>query len=825
MPNISDAEIGTAYAAVREGADVARPTANAVAPRGLAWFGLCSLLVAVVVVGAVGAAGTPALTASSNASVVADPNGPGQVSTHTVTAVVGSASANDSLNGLLVDYSVGAAPADVSNVGQNDVVRVGIDTDGDGTIDTDISDDFGEVSVSNDGETIMFGFGGSYSLSKGDRIVVEFADARNPDAEGSYDVGVVINPQSTGGAYTATLDVKSDTGGTGGDTGDGSDGGSNETTDDTTTETGDRTANETTTDPAPLRADIAASPATAGNVTTHRLRVEVGGENDGESLSGLVVDYDDSDVSEVELSELGVGVDRDGDGTVDASLTGRLDAVRVTTTGRLRLVFDGVHRLSGDDVLVVTVRDVRNPEAGKHHVGVEVNPGRSDVATTATLRVAGSTPEPSDGVVSDGFMTVSPPVAYETAVYAAHATLTKAVAVRQMTVRFPEAVDVGRVGLNDLAWVGVDTDGDGRLDVDLAPAVENVTVRDGAVTVSLSDARTVGPDETVVVGVKDIGNPGIGQYVGAVRVNDRQAQPVTASVGAAEEPVASVTTDNGTQALVEQPPAGETVAIGFGAVRDGGVALERLSVRFQPDGSELFVGSGGQRHSPVDARGESLGQLTLRHAGTDASRVVVEFTVERARLNRTAFGPSNVSLYYRADGGWQRAETWLVNGTGSTYRFRAAAKTVSTYAVRAEPPNPRQRPALGVERLAVNESTPALGDSVEFTARVRNTGPIAGQREFSVTVNGVVLVERTVSLAPNESVTFRYNYTFSRGGSYEVAVGNESVAVDVRGDGSAGEPPTSSSSGPGFGAVTATVAVAAAGVVLARRRHGTEGDR
>ncbi|MFB6221932.1 MAG: hypothetical protein ABEH90_10905, partial [Halolamina sp.] len=169
---------------------------------------------------------------TANASVTASPTDPNATATHTATGTVGSKSDGDSLNGFTVDYTASAHPADVSNVSQGDVVAVGLDTDGDGTIDTNVSDDLSEVSVSNNGHTVKFGFGGSYSLTAGDRIIVEFDNAQNPAAEGTFDVGVRINPQSTGDAYTTGLTIKNTTnnGGTDDGTTDGS-GTDNSTTD------------------------------------------------------------------------------------------------------------------------------------------------------------------------------------------------------------------------------------------------------------------------------------------------------------------------------------------------------------------------------------------------------------------------------------------------------------------------------------------------------------------------------------------------------------------------------------------------------------------
>ncbi|WP_049980602.1 PGF-CTERM sorting domain-containing protein [Halolamina rubra] len=159
-------------------------------------------LVALVAVGAF----TGAAAAASNGSVQASPTSPGQTSTHTATLTAGDDAAG-SLNGFEVDYS--DSGVDVSNVGTGDVVAVGIDVDDDSdgkTVDKNVSDDLSSVDSSNNGETVTFTFGGSYDVDAGDEIVVVFENAQNADA-GEYDVGLDINPQSSGGEGTATLSL------------------------------------------------------------------------------------------------------------------------------------------------------------------------------------------------------------------------------------------------------------------------------------------------------------------------------------------------------------------------------------------------------------------------------------------------------------------------------------------------------------------------------------------------------------------------------------------------------------------------------------------
>jgi len=139
--------------------------------------------------------------AGPSSTIVADPNTPSNTSTHSVTATVGSDAGGSSLNGVEVDYSVGASPSDVSNVGQNDVVTATV-------AGTDVSDDLSGVSASNNGETVTVDFGGSYQLEQGDEVTVEYQSVQNPGTAGTFDVDVALNPQSANEVSTANLTIE-----------------------------------------------------------------------------------------------------------------------------------------------------------------------------------------------------------------------------------------------------------------------------------------------------------------------------------------------------------------------------------------------------------------------------------------------------------------------------------------------------------------------------------------------------------------------------------------------------------------------------------------
>ncbi len=169
---------------------------------------LVAVLVALTVV-----AGATAVVASAatDGSLVPDPSGPGETSTHFVTATAGADTAG-SWNGFEVDYA--ESGADASNVDQSDVAKIGIDRGDDAsgdTIDVNVSDDVDSVGASSNGEILTIGLGGSYDVDEGDELVVVYEDVQHPEAAGSYVTPLDINPQSSGGETTATLTVGSGT--------------------------------------------------------------------------------------------------------------------------------------------------------------------------------------------------------------------------------------------------------------------------------------------------------------------------------------------------------------------------------------------------------------------------------------------------------------------------------------------------------------------------------------------------------------------------------------------------------------------------------------
>lgn len=174
-------------------------------------IGVAGLLALSVLAGAGAVATTGELSASQadepTATIGASPNTTDATATHTTTVTVGPDAAGSSWNSLVLEYEA----SDVSNVGQEDVVTIGIDRGDDDsgtTVDENVDDDVSSVSASDDGETLTVGLGGNYDLEAGDELVLQFDDATNPSQAGNYTVETTVNQQSAAQTTDATLAIE-----------------------------------------------------------------------------------------------------------------------------------------------------------------------------------------------------------------------------------------------------------------------------------------------------------------------------------------------------------------------------------------------------------------------------------------------------------------------------------------------------------------------------------------------------------------------------------------------------------------------------------------
>jgi len=100
--------------------------------------------------------------------------------------VVGS-----SLTGIRLDYPEGSGA--VSNASLGNVTLGG----------GDVSRDIDDTTTSNDGSTYAIDFGGANGIAAGEALVLELSNVSAPF--GSYDVTVMVNPQSGGTEFTESF--------------------------------------------------------------------------------------------------------------------------------------------------------------------------------------------------------------------------------------------------------------------------------------------------------------------------------------------------------------------------------------------------------------------------------------------------------------------------------------------------------------------------------------------------------------------------------------------------------------------------------------------
>lgn len=112
------------------------------------------------------------------------------------------AAAGTELDSVTVSYP--KAAVDLGTSQHDDVLAVGVDTDGDGDLEESFDeDDVSGVNTNDDDSELTVGLDTAYTLASGDRVTVRYDDAKNPDVAGDYDVSVTVNgEQTTDGTLT-----------------------------------------------------------------------------------------------------------------------------------------------------------------------------------------------------------------------------------------------------------------------------------------------------------------------------------------------------------------------------------------------------------------------------------------------------------------------------------------------------------------------------------------------------------------------------------------------------------------------------------------------
>lgn len=95
----------------------------------------------------------------------------------------------------------------------------------------------------------------------------------------------------------------------------------------------------------------------------------------------------------------------------------------------------------------------------------------------------------------------------------------------------------------------------------------------------------------------------------------------------------------------------------------------------------------------------------------------------------------------------------------------------------APPPASPESPNISITSTTVSDTTIDVTEPVSVTAAVRNDGDAAGHESLSLTVDGVVVANETVSLGPGERSTVTFTREFTDPGPYTVAVDGVSAGT------------------------------------------------
>jgi PGF-pre-PGF domain-containing protein len=166
----------------------------------------------------------------------------------------------------------------------------------------------------------------------------------------------------------------------------------------------------------------------------------------------------------------------------------------------------------------------------------------------------------------------------------------------------------------------------------------------------------------------------------------------------------------------------------------------------------------------------SFGYITVGESLLDSEikEVVFRFFVDRDALAAAGVDPADVTLYrYDSTGTVATAlPTTLVgvNSANGDLIFEATSPGFSVFGVAGLVPN------IVVTAASVNESEVLLGESALVTASVENDGGAEGSATLNLTVDGIVVDAKTVTLAPGASTTVEFIYTFAAAGTDDLAV-------------------------------------------------------
>lgn len=211
-------------------------------------------------------------------------------------------------------------------------------------------------------------------------------------------------------------------------------------------------------------------------------------------------------------------------------------------------------------------------------------------------------------------------------------------------------------------------------------------------------------------------------------------------------------------------PAGARVALV--APDESNTTLERVAFTPATEGTlDVSATTATEPPPSVAALGATrtataVTYLQIAHRTETADGATVIVSIPRNRTDH----PRAVALYRYAGGSWQRHDARLVATTSETYRFRADVPGLSTFAVGV-------READGVvQSVTVPQRTVEPGVPLVVEAAVASeTG--TGVETVTLTLNGSVVAQQTVTLPADGTRTVRFTPVLTRAGTYPLVVG------------------------------------------------------
>jgi len=189
-------------------------------------------------------------------------------------------------------------------------------------------------------------------------------------------------------------------------------------------------------------------------------------------------------------------------------------------------------------------------------------------------------------------------------------------------------------------------------------------------------------------------------------------------------------------------------------------------------GHWVTVGVSGKGFVPNTPSGYDLSICTYIYSEWGAARLyrtgygasVAEFFESTGHL--MGYGVTQSGVYYVPVGIYSIMSlcyiTTSIDGYERGYMWKDADTGLVIEVVEAPPPEAD----IVISRIRVRPATIYVGDTVELTVMTSNQGELAGSREITVKVNGVILDTITITLNPGQSKGYFFYFIPEEAGTY-----------------------------------------------------------